>query len=682
MANLPSPSAEQKKVQDDILAGHNVVANAVAGAGKSTMCFQIAVALREHYKARNQAERGKSLLLCFNASLQADTEKRLRNLGLSDTMECFTVHGMMSRMFKQVVPGLGAMQTLIKTYDHKLETRDAVEKCDYDLCFVDEAQDLDKNMINFLRILQNQNVYPNMQFVVVGDERQEIYTFNRTASIDVLRNPAKWLATSSNTKWTSRSLKQSFRLTPNTCLFINTHFPAPRLPDGSKAAIEPGNFKSENNRVKFVIGNSSAGHLITLVLRLLAAYGPEELMILVPSVNSLNCQDLRLKLAATHSKPVFCTAQSTAGGKFEDLVKGKVIISSFHQGKGLERPCVLVFNIGGGYEELWNREKNPLHVALTRAREQLVIYQEYNEQRLSPFESIEELHKTCDIEWMAPEMKMLHPRRPYQRNFTEIASSKLVSFVPCTFVSRLIDLQRESKPRLVGPACDAPPTNTVAGEMVRAAFKPAILAAFQYTRTKECQLLTFLQKNKDKHRLPLYCTRAIVSMTSGLAQNAPCQTEEWLTLGIAYVALQSGNLHVPHQLKNMHWVTDTDRKYFENCVNNLLTLTHQHPHAQYDMTHERTTPSPNAVKIKTAIEFVSRSLPDTTSPPTAWIFSLDDVLLDSHRWDAAFMMWTLGLNSTLIYFVAQNQIVKLKIDDTANLETLVKDLVLHHIQRS
>jgi hypothetical protein len=222
----------------------------------------------------------------------------------------------------------------------------------------------------------------------------------------------------------------------------------------------------------------------------------------------------------------------------------------------------------------------------------------------------------------------------------------------------------------------------VTGEMVKAAFKPAILAAFQHTRTRQCELLKFLRQSKDQHRLPPYCTQAIKTLACGLAKDAPCLTEEWLTLGIAYVAIQSGNLHVPHQLKNMNWVTPDDREYFETCVNNLLVLTHQHPNAQYDNTFDRATPSPNSITIKTPIEFVSRSSPDMSAPPTAWIFSMDDVLLDSHRWEAAFMMWTLRINTALIYFVAQNQIVQLKIAETELLDTLVQDLVKHHVEKS
>lgn len=680
--SLPQPSAEQQVIQNDVIAGHSVVVNAVVGAGKSTACFQIAAALRESCVAQGQPERGKSLLLCFNASLQADTEIRVRSLGMSDFIHCFTVHGMMSRMFKTVVPGVGAMQTLIKNYQHKPETRDGVEKCDYDLCFIDEAQDLDQDMVNFVRILQHQNIFTDLQFVVVGDERQEIYTFNRTASVDILRRPAWWLTTPPEMQWRSRALKQSFRLTPNMCTFINTHFPPPALPDGTLATIEPGNLTSPNNRVQFVVGNSSVGHLLTLVLRLLDQFKPEGMMILVPSVNAFVCQDLRLKLAATHARPVFCTAQNTAGGKLEELVKGKVIISSFHQSKGLERPCVLVFNIGGAYQDLWSREKNPLHVALTRARQQLVIYQEFNEPRLSAFENMDVLSRTCDIEWMASEMRMLHPRREFQRRqLQNITSTRLVTFVPRDFVGRLVEMQRESIPRLVGEMCSAVPSSMVAREMVRAAFKPAILAAFQHTRTHQCELLTFLRQSKDQHRLPPFCTQAIKTLASGIAKDTPCSTEEWLTLGVAFVAIDSGNLHVPHQLGDMTWVTKDDCEYFQTCVNNLLALTHQHPNAQYDKTFDRATPSPNSVTIKTRIEFVSRSSSDMSTSPTAWIFSLDDCVLDVHRWEAAFMMWTLRINTALIYFVASNRIIQLKIEDSVSLDKLVQDLVQYHVQK-
>ena len=67
----------------------------------------------------------------------------------------------------------------------------------------------------------------------------------------------------------------------------------------------------------------------------------------------------------------------------DDLIKNKVVFSSFHQTKGLERKVVFVFGFDKSYftfydpDHPWYHCPNVLYVALTRAKEHLVLFHHY-----------------------------------------------------------------------------------------------------------------------------------------------------------------------------------------------------------------------------------------------------------------------------------------------------------------
>lgn len=64
----------------------------------------------------------------------------------------------------------------------------------------------------------------------------------------------------------------------------------------------------------------------------------------------------------------------------EDVLRGKLVFSSFHQAKGLERKAVLVVGFDAGYFKFYNKDRDPyqcaneLYVAATRAKERITLF--------------------------------------------------------------------------------------------------------------------------------------------------------------------------------------------------------------------------------------------------------------------------------------------------------------------
>lgn len=74
----------------------------------------------------------------------------------------------------------------------------------------------------------------------------------------------------------------------------------------------------------------------------------------------------------------------------EELLEGKIIFSTFHQVKGLERKVVIIFNFDDSYFKFYKKNanhlicSNELYVATTRGIEHLTLFHHYKNDYL-PF---------------------------------------------------------------------------------------------------------------------------------------------------------------------------------------------------------------------------------------------------------------------------------------------------------
>ena len=120
-------------------------------------------------------------------------------------------------------------------------------------------------------------------------------------------------------------------------------------------------------------------------------YKPSDIFVLCPSLKSNNTNPAKRleNLLVQKNIPLHFSGNDESELN-EDIIKDKLIFSTFHQAKGREKKVVFLFSFDSSYFTFHAKEKDPLecpselYVACTRASEILVILEDENSEPL-PF---------------------------------------------------------------------------------------------------------------------------------------------------------------------------------------------------------------------------------------------------------------------------------------------------------
>jgi len=265
---------------------------------------------------------------------------------------------------------------------------------------IDECQDMTPLYFEIvLRILYHHsknnsknspsNLSPNMfpKMVVMGDAKQSIFQFNRADSRFLTE--ASHIFPIVEGKWTVRSLKTTFRLTPSMTEFLGECCEgAPQMIPFLSSSIST----RPSFPVHYMVCNSFSKSPFHQIQKLLKKYAYDDVFILAPSVKSPMTPARKLaNLLTEHGVPVFVPT-SDEDSLDEDVLRGKVVFSTFHQVKGLERKVVMVFQFDESYMQYFAKDiplsehhmiPNTLYVALTRAKEHLILIHDKKHSFLS-----------------------------------------------------------------------------------------------------------------------------------------------------------------------------------------------------------------------------------------------------------------------------------------------------------
>ena len=184
-------------------------------------------------------------------------------------------------------------------------------------------------------------------------------------------------------------LRTSYRLTPAIANFVNKNILKEDL-------IIGGNTKMQNI---LPIYNYSAWNITELIETLVRKYGPDEVVIIKASITQIRENTPLGKLVSSNTIK-FCHRENEALS--DEVMAGKVLISSFNGMKGRERKCVIVFGFDESYFEYYNKEWNEpylpniIYVAVTRAKQSLVLIQDDKKQ---PFRTTNKnlIRETCQV---------------------------------------------------------------------------------------------------------------------------------------------------------------------------------------------------------------------------------------------------------------------------------------------
>ena len=199
---LPLISNEQQYVIDELENNNNVIVNSVAGSGKTTCNLHIA----KYFNTKN------ILLLTYNAKLKIETRERVLKIGLNN-IETHSYHSFCVKYYNEKCFTDTEIKTVVKT---KVSRRKSFH---YDIIILDEAQDINPLYFQLIYKIFKDNNDNNTQIVILGDEKQSIFDFNKADQrfitfADIIFN-------FNDKEWKKCKLTQSFRITYEMSEFLN-----------------------------------------------------------------------------------------------------------------------------------------------------------------------------------------------------------------------------------------------------------------------------------------------------------------------------------------------------------------------------------------------------------------------------------------------------------------------------
>jgi DNA polymerase III epsilon subunit-like protein len=533
---LPEASKEQKQVIMNI-GNKNVVCESVAGSGKTTINLHIA----------QENEDKQILLLTYNAKLKIETRIKAKNLGF-ENIEVHTYHSFCVKYYDNKCI---TDSDLIKMLNNVKETK---QDFGYDIIILDEAQDINPLYFKIICKMYKDNLIKNANLCILGDRYQSIYQFNDAD--DRFIKFAKDVFNLNEKEWELVKLSHSFRITKQMSDFVNRCM----VNDDFILSTKIGNSKpryiicdcfSYSNDITI---NSTLGEIMYY---LELGYLPEDIFILAPSVKSQKTPVRQLANKISNMGIPIYVPESDEKVVGDKILEGKMMFSTFHQAKGLERKVVLVFNFDDSYFNFYKKDKdrqlcpNELYVATTRAQEHLTVFHHYENDYL-PFIQQTNLYNYCDVILT----KDISVRKGKQIDTLEVGVTKLIQHLPQQLLDECVKLltieQIAEEQRHINLENKSKQKNGY--ESVCDITGTAIPAYFEFKKKKKMSIYENLKREKN------YIN---TNMTNDITQLKP---SELLLIANTWNSHCSGYIYKLNQITNYDWLTE---KKLKRCIDRI-----------------------------------------------------------------------------------------------------------------
>lgn len=370
-------SEEQQTIITHVIKGYNVAVDACAGSGKSTTILSTALALPHK----------RFLLITYNKSLRKEIQEKVVELGIKN-VAVHTYHSLAVAIYDPEAFVDKAMRLLVQQGKPPLRLIPA------DTIVLDEAQDM--TFLYFRLIVKYiKDLNTPIQLMVLGDFMQGLYEF-KGADIRFLTkaheiwNQFHLLQTQ---QFELCSLKTSYRITKPMADFVNNILLGePRL-----EAVKPGEPVIYIRRRIHELERFVVSTIRDLLHQ--GAAKPSDIFILGGSVKGPNSAIRRIENALVDANiPCHVPMTETADQIDEEVIKGKIVFSSFHTSKGRQRPFVFVVGFDHSYFKINARTLDPLqcpntiYVATTRASQKLFLLETDEWPSDRPFKFLQKNH--------------------------------------------------------------------------------------------------------------------------------------------------------------------------------------------------------------------------------------------------------------------------------------------------
>lgn len=355
-------SDEQQLIIKYCVENTNVIVDAVAGSGKTTTLLGIA-----------HAEPNKKILgVLFNKSLKEETRTRATNNALNQ-LEIHNYHALAKKYYNDAICNDSGITEMIR--ENKPPNRSLPR---WERIIIDEVQDMNPLYFQLISKILDDLRNPEIRITVMGDRYQSIYAF-LYADSRFLTNAAQ-IYKSVRGEWKKASLSTTYRCSSSICSFLNdTLLGYNRLHPASSEPTPPVNyiygcpFEARKTLLPDILSYLSNG------------YKPEDIFILAPSVK-MKLKETPVKMLenalVNQNIPIYIPREDEVYGDRNaesDPTKGKLVITTFHQSKGLERKIVIIYNFDSSYFKIFNKDADAnaltaeLYVAVTRAAKHLYV---------------------------------------------------------------------------------------------------------------------------------------------------------------------------------------------------------------------------------------------------------------------------------------------------------------------
>jgi len=376
-------SDEQQCILDTVKEGHNVMVDAVAGTGKTTLILSIAREMPDT----------KILQLTYNASLRKDVKETVEKNDIQN-LTVHTYHSLAKRYYLST----GYTDTEIRRLLFKnMPLKEVSPK--YDMIVLDECQDMTllyfQLMVKFIK-----DIDCNIQLLILGDYMQGLYDFKGADIRFLTLADQVWdgLTNLTTPGFQKRTMKMSFRITNQMRNFVNDVM----LGEDRMNSCREGNIVTYVRNSRSNISRVVYGEITKLLEN---GVNPSEIFVLGGSVKGANSNIRRLENTLVE-KDVPCHVPMLEGDKIDDrVIDGKVVFSTFHSVKGRQRKYVFVVGFDNAYFRFNARTlprdvcPNTLYVAATRATQGLYLLESDNYATDRPLEFLKKSHiemKKCD----------------------------------------------------------------------------------------------------------------------------------------------------------------------------------------------------------------------------------------------------------------------------------------------
>ena len=341
-----NPTQEQLDIGTSIANGESVIVNAVAGSGKTTTILSIATRMPDSY----------ILQITYNTALKAEVRKKVADKRISN-VEIHTYHSAAKAYYDETTTTDMGIESSLSMDAHDLP--------EFDVVIIDECQDMTPLLYSFARKLVAD--LPNKPVIgLFGDDMQTVYEFKKADPRYLTLGHLLWPEFS----FANHSLSESFRISDAMAGFVNKNL----LGYEKIVARKPG------GPVNFLVTSNASDALIPLIFRLFqTGIRASDIFVISPSLGDHNRTFVAIENALViRNIPVHIPNQEERNLD-DDIMRNKIVFSTYHQSKGRERKVAIVLGLDGDYSKVFNRGRpetecpSTAYVACTRGSELLVL---------------------------------------------------------------------------------------------------------------------------------------------------------------------------------------------------------------------------------------------------------------------------------------------------------------------